>query len=409
MSHDSAGRITLRLMIAATLVAGATTFATLSGAGVANAAIPTVNPSSILDFAYNGYCFDAEGGDYGPGDPLQLWQCNGNDEQIWFLEGDQIMNFDGTDCLSASSTDFPMNGNEIELEPCDSHAVEQQWTYEGADGNIKSVFNNNFCLDAKSQEYPPNDDNPDPLQVWTCADNERQNWGLTDAYCPDVYNQPQADGGEYHEYSHQYVDEPSMNWDGETGNFVAPNFLDTFPDNLGQDDASLSHLYMEEYYGSPDEIEVGFIEGEGPDGGVNNRASYFYYTYQIDNAYNETNGDTVTPGDTYSFGVYYNGIDLRNGLGKWSVDENGGVTNLEISLYGGLQPTAGSEDISKTGDDVPVATSGTPSFALEDTSGNWSDWTTSIPTATCSDPGITFSESSKYERYSATGEIGAGH
>jgi hypothetical protein len=71
----------------------------------------------------------------------------------------------------------------------------------------------------------------------------------------------------------------------------------------------------------------------------------------------------------------------------------------------GGEPLAGAELIGNVGDSVQSDTVGTPNFQLENSSGSWSNWTTSIPTNSCYDFGLGLTETSKYQNFSTSGNL----
>jgi hypothetical protein len=368
----------------------------LFGSTVAGAAT-VLQQDSIYNVANNGMCLDANSTDWGNnGDQIQLFGCDGNITQDWTLSGDEfIVGVSGNGgtgsqglCLDANSTDFPSDGDNIQLWTCNSSSPEQQWTLE-SNGNIENVSNPAYCIDANSVDYP---DNLDPIQLWSCATNDEQVWGTENSVCPDIANA--------HEYAMQYTAEPNDTWWGESGNFLTTN--PGMPNYTNND--SLSHLYMESFWYSYAAIEVGDILGDS-------ETSPHYY-YDFTDKYNNPHetfvaAETPTIGDTYYYALEYGGKDYGTGDGKWIVFwDTYSYRSIEVNGLLGGQPMAGAEVQTIDGATVDANAQGKPAFQIQDDTGAWSDWTSSAAgTHFCWDPGLSFTEHSAYQDFSGEGDI----
>jgi Ricin-type beta-trefoil lectin domain len=158
------------------LSAVAVTAAAIAAIGIPASAAPVY--TNITNY-HHSFCIDAAGGSNWNtnGDPVQLWGCNTNNEQLWYYDRatQQIIN-QGGKCLDASSTGFPYNGDLLQLWSCNTNA-EQQWgiTYYEDNYQIFNVAHHTFCVDVDSAGFPANggsmwlwgcDNPPKPEQLW---------------------------------------------------------------------------------------------------------------------------------------------------------------------------------------------------------------------------------------------------
>jgi hypothetical protein len=212
--------------------------------------------------------------------------------------------------------------------------------------------------------------------------------------CPD-------DPG-YHEYSQQYVS--SGTWNGEYGNYYTYN---PTVQNIS-DDFSVSHLYVEYAYYSLPFVEVGWYKGVGAQHNVSTPHYYTVWGSKYSN-YNENDSTDYPNLDSYRlYELLYVGEDYNTGKAIWNFywyTLSSPAYSVEITgLFGG-QPLAGAEVASSIGDSVEAHVHGEPDFQLLDQSGSWDNWTTSIGTDTCTDSGLTLTETTKYQDFTVTGNL----
>lgn len=125
-------------------------------------------------------CIDANSGNYGlDGDNIQLWYCNGNQEQTWDIETNpgvgHIESADGL-CLDANSNDYPNNGDPLQLWTCNNNPEQLWYTSLADDGAYYQLRNASYpgmCIDADSTDYP---NDGDQIQLWACNTNPEQLW-----------------------------------------------------------------------------------------------------------------------------------------------------------------------------------------------------------------------------------------
>ncbi|MFC9245648.1 ricin-type beta-trefoil lectin domain protein [Streptomyces sp. NPDC057136] len=105
-----------------------------------------------------GKCADIPGGSSADGTPLQLWTCNGGNNQNWVLA------HDGT--IRALFTCMTVSGGAAQLRSCDGSAA-QQWVRSGS-----TLVNQGKCLDASGGSGA----NGTRLVVYTCTGGANQAW-----------------------------------------------------------------------------------------------------------------------------------------------------------------------------------------------------------------------------------------
>jgi hypothetical protein len=365
--------------------------------GAASAQPPPVQSESIVNVANSGSCLDAEYANYGVnGDPIQLWTCDGNDEQQFFLYGDEVLNWNNQ-CLAADVSNWPNNHDPIVLENCNSSLPEQKWELE-SDGVLENQSETSKCVDADSDSYPINGD---VIQLYSCnPDANEQVWEQSDQYCTDT--------NQIWEYGEQFTAQQSGDWYGELGTYSTTTA--SVPDD--SNDLELSHLYMQDYEGSPQEIEVGFYIGQGtPD----ESSPTWYYAYENSNSiYQETDISSPQPtiGNQYPYKIEYEGTTDGGTEGKWQVfwsTYSSSVFDI-VGLFAG-DPMAGGEiQTAVSGNPVGINSQGDSPFQLEDSSNTWDDWNTSLPggTHSCGDPGVTYTDDSPWESFTVEGGINGG-
>jgi hypothetical protein len=138
------------------------------------AAATPAGPYIIVNGAHS-LCLDAARSHDGTnGDKVQLWTCNSNDQQRWFLGSNKsIVNGAHGLCLDAARSHDGTNGDKVQLWTCNGND-QQRWS--GVQGTFKIVNGaHGLCLDAARSH---DGTNGDQVQLWTCNGNAQQNWGL---------------------------------------------------------------------------------------------------------------------------------------------------------------------------------------------------------------------------------------
>lgn len=102
------------------------------------------------------------------GGSIQVWDCNGQDQQTWIRIGKALITKNGK-CLDVHSPDQNLNGGRVQLWDCNGQP-QQQWTIV-SNGSIRSAAGK--CLDVHAPHQLLNGGR---LQVWDCNGQPQQRW-----------------------------------------------------------------------------------------------------------------------------------------------------------------------------------------------------------------------------------------
>ena len=144
----------------------------------------------------HGLCLDAAAqADGNSGDTVQLWQCIGGPNQLWFeseynyvdsysagsgmitdgsLENQAAMDtYGGSLCLDAAAQTDATNGGKVQLWTCEGTetAYNQMWSTSEEVQNLAQ----GLCLDAAAQTDATNGGK---VQLWNCVGDANQQWVL---------------------------------------------------------------------------------------------------------------------------------------------------------------------------------------------------------------------------------------
>jgi Ricin-type beta-trefoil lectin domain len=116
-------------------------------------------------------CLDADAGGGGNGTKVQLWDCNGGQNQGWIMAyNNSIQNFQFLKCLDADNSDGGGDGTRVQLWDCNG-GPNQKWNFT-LDGNLVNQQFSSQCLDADSN----NGGNGTKVQIWGCWNGPNQKW-----------------------------------------------------------------------------------------------------------------------------------------------------------------------------------------------------------------------------------------
>jgi Ricin-type beta-trefoil lectin domain len=138
---------------------------------------PGLGPVTFQVSAGQYMCLDAAADQMRNGGKVQLWTCNGQPQQIWYVEDLGVMrngrnsNF----CLEAHGEQI-RDGGTVQLWTC-NYASWQRW-YEGYSLAWQNGKNRSLCLDAKAQEIRDGG----RIQLWTCNGQRQQRWIPIEAF-----------------------------------------------------------------------------------------------------------------------------------------------------------------------------------------------------------------------------------
>jgi len=148
-----------------------------------SAADATVYLYEFVNYA-DDLCLDANdaGSTAGTnGDKVQLWTCNGTDNQYWYgyditagyvaLENYEYTN----ECLNAVDTGGLADGRHVQLWACSVGGTNMLWKWVNSYGYIYVEDDTpDYVLDATSQDLG----NGDQIQIWSPLDGSNQQWAV---------------------------------------------------------------------------------------------------------------------------------------------------------------------------------------------------------------------------------------
>ncbi|WP_406737594.1 ricin-type beta-trefoil lectin domain protein [Streptomyces sp. NBC_00853] len=140
---------------------------------LATACISITAANVVLRSSYNGRCLDADLNTMGRnGTKVQLWNCNGQPQQGWVLDGGGAIRSirDRSRCLDADLNTIQANGTKVQLWDCNGQPQQvwrvssTGWIYNEKSGR---------CLDADLNTIQANGTK---VQLWDCNGQRQQNW-----------------------------------------------------------------------------------------------------------------------------------------------------------------------------------------------------------------------------------------
>jgi glucose/arabinose dehydrogenase len=200
-----------RLALIAMLAVGAVA-ASVAAVSVADAATGTTIVSQA-----SGRCLDVIGNTDVPKTGVNIYDCNGQDNQAWTLTAaGELTVFGGTRCLDVAGlrTTSPAN---VQIYPCNGGA-NQKWQIR-ADGTIIGV-QSGLCLDVTGART----DNSTLVGLFTCNGQSNQKWTTSlaaDTQPPTVPGNPRV--------SDLVCDAVTFAWNAATDN-VGVAFYDVYHD-----------------------------------------------------------------------------------------------------------------------------------------------------------------------------------
>jgi len=127
--------------------------------------------------AGSGYCMDNTGDSSSDGNPIQIWQCNGDAAQNWEfipdsngITGDYMLENSNGKCLD-DPADSTTDGTKVQLWTCLGDA-SQEWTQTAVGSYIEYVNSNGLCLDDTGDSHTDGT----RVQVWSCLGDTAQQW-----------------------------------------------------------------------------------------------------------------------------------------------------------------------------------------------------------------------------------------
>lgn len=116
----------------------------------------------------DNYCLDVNGSGKRDGEKVQMWDCNGGNNQQFRYNPNtlQITALHSNKCLDANNV---QNGSIIKQVTCNNNS-NQKFTIENE--TIKPFISQNLCMDVRGGRG----DNGTPVQLWECNNTNAQIW-----------------------------------------------------------------------------------------------------------------------------------------------------------------------------------------------------------------------------------------
>lgn len=141
-------------------------------ANFGGAAQSPVGSGSQLVGGQSGRCVDVPSAGTANGTQVQLWDCNGGDNQRWYPTSSKQLQVYGNKCLDANAQGTS-NGTQVIIWDCNGQ-TNQQWNVN-SDGTITGVHSG-LCLDATGSGTT----NGTKVVLWACNGSASQKWRLRD-------------------------------------------------------------------------------------------------------------------------------------------------------------------------------------------------------------------------------------
>ena len=177
-AHRSSGPVAaqvtaLVLLVTALVVGGVATVVNGRSdrpAATFTASTGTARPDrSIMRSELTGTCLDVKDGRGSGGQPVQMWPCNGQSNQVWRWEADGTLR--SLDRCLAVVNDATADGARVRLADCDA-SPGQQWKYTSGRDVVNMPADK--CLDIRDRSTADGA----PVQLWSCAGAANQKWWL---------------------------------------------------------------------------------------------------------------------------------------------------------------------------------------------------------------------------------------
>jgi len=140
-----------------------------------------------INLAGSNKCLGFTGGVAKDGTLLEIWDCNGNDNQKWIFNNDlNQIQYAAAPSLCIDSLEGRSKGNQLGLWTCSGQA-NQKFGYDAAMNIIYNASSHgqpkdaSLCMDLAGGSIK----NGNPIQVWDCIDGSSQQWSMNVACTPD--------------------------------------------------------------------------------------------------------------------------------------------------------------------------------------------------------------------------------
>ena len=143
-------------------------FNQITGGGGGTPPPPPPTGSTGPVTGYEGLCLDDRSASTTPGNPVQVYTCNGTNAQSWTVESNGTLQTLG-ECLDVTGAGTA-NGTLVDLYTCNGTAA-QVWQHQ-SNGELINP-NSGKCLDDTGFGGSGTQ-----VQIWACADSSNQQWNV---------------------------------------------------------------------------------------------------------------------------------------------------------------------------------------------------------------------------------------
>ena len=113
-------------------------------------------------------CLDVDAAQqHANGGRVQLWACNGQDQQQWTLTAGRVVSLAGK-CLDVNLPEIHNNGGRVQVWDCNG-SIQQRWALSS--GQLRNAGGKCLDVDAASLKQ-----NGTPVRVWDCNGATQQRW-----------------------------------------------------------------------------------------------------------------------------------------------------------------------------------------------------------------------------------------
>jgi len=144
--------------------------------------IDTNSTGNVVGIFYSNAwykCLDLKGGDTTNGNKLQLWDCNGMDNQKWIFDANMwkiVYAANTNKCIDVPGDDVN-DGTRLWIWDCNG-GDSQTWGYDSSEGTIylaKSGRDASKCMDLTGGRTK----NGNHVEVWDCNGMKNQQWSFS--------------------------------------------------------------------------------------------------------------------------------------------------------------------------------------------------------------------------------------